>query len=81
MHICIEQKFLRYGLPMVFVGSEWEGRLPPITIKRDAIRPGLPDHSSAYRGFTDHPEVVRLARLLIDGDRPFRVGPVAVAGE
>jgi hypothetical protein len=60
-----DQKLLRYGLPLVFLGAEWEQSLPAIRLPKDAIQPGLPNADMELRGYSDDPSVVNLARRFL----------------
>lgn len=80
------QKLLdHYGFPYVAVtpGSKETEDLPPIVVKKDSVRKGVPEYDMTLNDFTDDPRIVELAKKFLDDwkKKRVKVGPIKIPKE
>jgi hypothetical protein len=75
--VIYEQKVLGFA-PYVFLGADWERKLPPIKLPADDADGRAP---MTLNGFTGDATIVRLARQFLQDLRngKLKSGPVAIA--
>lgn len=76
--IISEQKMLGRGYDVVFLGADWEDKLPVVHLQPDAQRG--PDSAMSLQGFTGDPVIVALTRAFLEllEDEASRPGPLPI---